>query len=56
MDIITKNCVFRQLCQLVRCYVNLSDNDVDLSDNYLVICMAFTGQEHVIKIYSLANE
>ena len=37
-------------------YVDLSDNDVDLSDNFVVICMTLTGQEHVFKIYFLTNE
>ena len=27
--------LFKQLCSLVRCYVNLSDNDVDSSDLYV---------------------
>ena len=30
-----KSHLFRQLCRLVRRYVNLSDNDVDLSDLYV---------------------
>ena len=34
----------------------LSDNYVDLSDNFVVICMALIGQEHVFKIYLLTNE
>ena len=33
VDIITKKSPFRQSCLLVRCYLNLSDYDVDLSDN-----------------------
>ena len=37
-------------------YINLSDNDVDLSDNFVVICIALTGQEHDFKIYFLTNE
>ena len=30
--------------------------NVDFSDNFVVICMALTGQEHVFKIYFLTNE
>ena len=30
--------------------VDLSDNDVDLSDKF-VICIQLTGQEHVFKIF-----
>ena len=33
-----------------------SDFYVDLSDNFVVICMALTGQEHVFKIYFLTNK
>ena len=60
VNVITSIRLFRQLFRLVRCYVNLSDNDVDLSDDYMyvdlsdnfvVICMTLTGQEHVFKIY-----
>ena len=32
-------------------YVDLSDLYVDLSDNFVVICMALTGQAHVFKIW-----
>ena len=42
--------------------VSLSDNDVSLSDlyvelsvNFVVICMALTGKEHVLRIF-LTNE
>ena len=43
---------------------NFSDNDVDLSevmsiylsDNFVVVCMALTGQELVFKINVLTNE
>ena len=45
------------------CYVNLSDNDVDLSDlyvdlsdNFVVMCMPLTGQKHVFKINFQTNE
>ena len=55
------NC--QMLCRLVRYYVILSDNNVSLSDNdvdwsnlYVVICMALTGQEHVFMIYFLTND
>ena len=50
--------------------VDLSDNDVDLtdkevdlsylyvdlSDNFVVMCLALTGQEYVFKIYFQTNE
>ena len=49
------------ICRLLKCYINLSDNDVDLSDNdinlsylyvdlsdnFVAICMAKTGKEPV---------
>ena len=34
----------------------LSDSDVDLSDNFVVICMVLTGQGHVYMIYPITNE
>ena len=37
-------------------FVDLSDLYVDLSDNFVVISMALTGQEHFLKIYFLSNE
>ena len=46
-------------------YVELSDNDVelsdpyaevDLSDNFVDICMALTRQEHGFENYFLTNE
>ena len=37
--------------QLSDNYVDLSDLYVDLSDNFVVICMALTGQAHVFKIW-----
>ena len=44
-------------------YVDLSDlyvdffrYNVDLSDNFVVICMALIGQEHIITIHFLLNE
>ena len=40
---------YQMLCQVVK-------YDVDLSDDFVVICMALTGQEHVFKIYFLSNE
>ena len=46
VDVITYSRLSKQLCQLVRCYV-------DLSDNVVAICLALIGQEHVFKIYSL---
>ena len=40
-------------------YIDLSDNDVDLldlyvalSDNFVFICIASTGQKHISKIIS----
>ena len=50
----------QMLCQLSDLYVDLSDLYVDMSDimldNFIVICMALTGQEHVFKIYFLTND
>ena len=37
------------LYRLVRYYI-------DLSDNFVVICMGLIGQEHVFKIYFLTND
>ena len=37
-------------------YFDFSDLHVDSSDNCVVICMALTRQEHVLKIYFLTNE
>ena len=31
-------------------------NNVDLSDNFVAICITLTGQEHVFKIYFLTKE
>ena len=39
----------RSLCWLVRYYV-------DLSDNFVVICMTLLGEEHIFKIHFLTNE
>ena len=53
------------ICRLLRCYVNLSDNDVDLSDNdvnlsyldnFVAICMAKTGKEPVFSSLELKAE
>ena len=56
--------LFRQLYRLIRCNVNFSDNDVldlsdddvDLSCNFVVICMLLTRHEHVLRVHFLTNE
>ena len=37
-------------------YVHLSDLYVKLSVNFVVICMALTGKEHVLRIYQQMNK
>ena len=34
----------------------MSDLFVDLSDNFVVICLTLTGQEHIFKISFSTNE
>ena len=64
VNIITYFCLFKLWCWLVRCCVNVSDNDVylsnlcqlvrcylNLSDNFVVICLTLIGQDYIFKIY-----
>ena len=48
VDTITEKSSFQDNYNYVNLsYINMPDNYVDLSDNFVVIYMALTGQEHV---------
>ena len=57
MEVLTARCtkqarkLIYHLTTISNCHQmdNFSDNDVDLSDKFVVICIALIGQEHVFK-------